>query len=119
MAQAVKHLPPPMTSERGPIPQALEQIVHRCLAHDRGQRYASVTELRAALGQLDRQLALGSEARMRAATTVRRAPTIPVPAPVAVVVPSNRVQTFALAALGPASALVTMVLVRVVLAVLH
>ena len=117
MVQATKRLPPPMTGARGAAPQGLEQIVHRCLAHDRSHRYGGVTELRSALALLDREQELASVARLRAATTVRR--PISIPARGQFVGPSTRAHTLLLATLGPASALVTMILVRVILSVLH
>ncbi|HTN88034.1 MAG TPA: AAA family ATPase, partial [Sorangium sp.] len=47
---------PPRLSSRVAVPQAIEEVVHRCLAKERGERFASATELRAAL-----ERALGDE----------------------------------------------------------
>ncbi|XYH93250.1 serine/threonine-protein kinase PknK [Sorangium sp. So ce1128] len=48
---------PPRLSARVAVPAAVEEVVHRCLAKDRTERFASATELRAAL-----ERALGDEA---------------------------------------------------------
>ncbi|WP_437275085.1 serine/threonine-protein kinase [Sorangium sp. So ce375] len=40
---------PPRLSARAAVPQAIEDVVHRCLAKDRSERFASATELRVAL----------------------------------------------------------------------
>ncbi|WP_437679143.1 serine/threonine-protein kinase [Sorangium sp. So ce131] len=47
---------PPRLSARVAVPRAVEEVVHRCLAKDRAERFASATELRAAL-----ERALGDE----------------------------------------------------------
>ncbi|WP_437618346.1 protein kinase domain-containing protein [Sorangium sp. So ce1151] len=47
---------PPRLSSRVAVSQAIEEVVHRCLAKERGERFASATELRAAL-----ERALGDE----------------------------------------------------------
>ncbi|AGP38841.1 serine/threonine-protein kinase PknK [Sorangium cellulosum] len=47
---------PPRLSARAAVPRAIEEVVHRCLAKERGERFASATELRAAL-----ERALGDE----------------------------------------------------------
>ncbi|AUX40550.1 protein kinase [Sorangium cellulosum] len=47
---------PPRLSARAAVPRAVEEVVHRCLAKDRAERFASATELRAAL-----ERALGDE----------------------------------------------------------
>ncbi|KYF75208.1 protein kinase [Sorangium cellulosum] len=47
---------PPRLSSRVAVPHAIEDVVHRCLAKERGERFASATELRAAL-----ERALGDE----------------------------------------------------------
>jgi serine/threonine protein kinase len=115
MARAMKVLPPPMKSEGADVPAALERIVTRCLAHDRDKRFAGVGELRAALANVDREL-LAGEARLRAATTARGRRSA---APLRSRRPSLHRRTLFLAALGPASALVTMTLTRVLLAFLY
>ncbi|AUX24454.1 protein kinase [Sorangium cellulosum] len=40
---------PPRLSARAAVPAALEELVHRCLAKERSDRFASATELRGAL----------------------------------------------------------------------
>ncbi|AUX34789.1 MULTISPECIES: serine/threonine-protein kinase PknK [Sorangium] len=40
---------PPRLSARAAVPRAIEDVVHRCLLKDRSERFASATELRAAL----------------------------------------------------------------------
>ncbi|WP_437586028.1 serine/threonine protein kinase [Sorangium sp. So ce1000] len=47
---------PPRLAARAAVPRTIEEVVHRCLAKDRGARFASATELRAAL-----ERALGDE----------------------------------------------------------
>ncbi|AUX43334.1 serine/threonine protein kinase [Sorangium cellulosum] len=47
---------PPRLSARAAVPRALEEVVHRCLAKERSERFASATELRVAL-----ERALGDE----------------------------------------------------------
>ncbi|MGK3992786.1 serine/threonine-protein kinase [Sorangium sp. So ce1024] len=47
---------PPRLSSRVAVPQAIDEVVHRCLAKERSERFASATELRAAL-----ERALGDE----------------------------------------------------------
>ncbi|WP_437670100.1 protein kinase domain-containing protein [Sorangium sp. So ce131] len=47
---------PPRLSARAAVPRAIEEVVHRCLAKDRSERFESATDLRRAL-----ERALGDE----------------------------------------------------------
>ncbi|AUX45113.1 protein kinase [Sorangium cellulosum] len=47
---------PPRLSSRAAVPKAIEEVVHRCLAKDRSERFESATDLRRAL-----ERALGDE----------------------------------------------------------
>jgi len=53
LAGIFNRAPPPMRDERDDVPRALEAIVERCLAKDRGARYASVSALSEALEAVD------------------------------------------------------------------
>lgn len=114
---AMRKLPPALHSRFGDVPEGLDAVVRRCLAHDRAGRFGSVVELRDALAQVEQDFARGAEVRQRAAVTARNR-----------VVPSAEVagahrgrlrRTMLLAALGPASAVISMAVVRIVLAILH
>jgi serine/threonine-protein kinase len=99
MLKIIGRVPPPMRLERPEVPAALDIVVRRCLARDREMRFEGVLQLRAALAQA----MAPSMAAARVATRRRtRAPRI------------GRVLFFA--ALGPASALLSMTLVRLVMA---
>ncbi|WP_437938112.1 protein kinase domain-containing protein [Sorangium sp. So ce341] len=52
---------PPRLSSRAAVPRALAEVVHRCLAKERGERFASATELRAALERALRDEVTASE----------------------------------------------------------
>ena len=108
MLQVIGRVPPSMRAARPEVPEALDIIVRRCLAREREMRFATPSQLRAALlainnGEVSargRDLRGGPTARKR-----RRSST------------SSRLpRTLFLAVLGPASALVSMTLVRLVMA---
>ncbi|WP_437630523.1 protein kinase domain-containing protein [Sorangium sp. So ce854] len=64
---------PPRLSSRGAVPRAIEEVVHRCLAKDRSERFASATELRAALERaLGDEAAASERGRPRAAGSAMR-----------------------------------------------
>jgi hypothetical protein len=107
MLQVIGRVPPSMRGLRPEVPEALDIIVRRCLAREREMRFATPHELRAALAAVSSALptAIGREkgggpptrgTRRRSYGRLRR--------------------TLILAALGPTSALVSMTLVRLVMA---
>jgi serine/threonine-protein kinase len=67
---------PPIRVQRPDVPHALDDLVHRCLARDRGRRYSSAGEVREALARvpIDRQVAPSVLPRSNAATTGASAP---------------------------------------------
>ncbi len=49
ISRVLTHIPPPVRRARGDVPEALEQVIDRCLQRDRSLRYANVGELALAL----------------------------------------------------------------------
>lgn len=109
MVRVIGRVPPSMRGGRAEVPEALDIVVRRCLAREREMRFATPGELRAALLAIKngetttrpRDLRVGATARTRRRTTPP---------------PARLPRTMFLAALGPASALVSMMLVRLVMA---
>lgn len=115
MLEAVGRVPPSMRALRPEVSHALDIVVRRCLARDREARFDGALELHDALAALaaneHRAASYESDertARGRAGVTARRRRTPHASSPVG--------RTLFLAALGPASALVSMTLVRLVMA---
>jgi serine/threonine-protein kinase len=73
---------PPIRHRRGDVPNALDDLVHRCLARDRSRRYSSAGEVREALAlvPIDRYVAPSVVPRPPSATTGPR-PVRPAPHP--------------------------------------
>jgi serine/threonine protein kinase len=95
MLRVIGRVPPSMRLLRPEVSPALEIIVRRCLARDREARFDGVRELRDALAALVPK---------------------PVPSPARKAGSGRIGRTLFLAALGPAAALVSMTLVRLVMA---
>jgi serine/threonine protein kinase len=110
MLKVIGRVPPSMRMLRPEASSALDIIVRRCLARDREARFGGALELRDALAAFAAK-ELGAKpdtatARGRAAVTAKNR-----------LRPPSRVgRTLFLAALGPASALASMTLVRLVMA---
>jgi serine/threonine protein kinase len=108
MLKVIARVPPSMRGQRPEVPEALDIIVRRCLARDREMRFESPRHLRAALAGLQsiwpsrRPRDLRGVPIRRTARPARSYGRLP--------------RTLFLAALGPASALVSMTLVRLVMA---
>ncbi|MDB4937379.1 MAG: serine/threonine protein kinase [Labilithrix sp.] len=103
MLKATSRVPPSMRAQRRDVPEGLDDVVRRCLARDRELRFEGVRELRDALAALSTVPRAEVAWARRVTVRVRR--------------PNARLRsTFFLAALGPASALVSMTLVRLVMA---
>lgn len=49
ISRVLTHIPPPVRRSRGDVPEALEQVIDRCLQRERDLRYANVGELALAL----------------------------------------------------------------------
>jgi eukaryotic-like serine/threonine-protein kinase len=112
----------PPASVRGRLadaPASLDEVLHRCLAFERDARFASVKELSEALVVVEKEWLHATEARQRAAVTARN--DVPPSVRLGAGAPRDRRwrRTLFLGALGPASALVSMTLVRVILALIH
>ncbi len=110
MLQVIGRVPASMRRLRAGVPEALDIIVRRCLARDREMRFATTIELRAALGAVAKDLRKSTNPRGgRRSTTTRTAR--------AHGRSSGRVgRVLFLAALGPASAFLSMTLVRLLMA---
>jgi serine/threonine protein kinase len=107
MLQIIGRVPPSMRGLRPEVPEALDIIVRRCLAREREMRFATPHELRAALAGVRRAHAatIGRGRRGGPITTRKRRRSY-----------GRLPRALFLAALGPASALVSMTLVRLVMA---
>jgi serine/threonine protein kinase len=108
MLKVIGRVPPSMRSVRAEVPEALDIVVRRCLAREREMRFATPGQLRAALLAIRNREVTARARDLRAGPTARkRRRTTP---------PGRLPRTLFLAALGPASALVSMTLVRLVMA---
>jgi serine/threonine-protein kinase len=135
MLQAIGRVPEAMKTLRPEVPAGLDVIVRRCLARDREVRFESARHLRKALVAV--HVNEEAEASWRAAASVRAEPAnlVPPRSRRAVTPPSTppaRIAPFApllgsfftsrvgrnvfLAALGPACAVLSMTIVRLLLA---
>jgi len=106
MLKVIGRVPPSMRGQRADVPEALDIIVRRCLARDRETRFETPRHLRAALAAVQGALPTARRRALDGGPTTRthrrsygRLP-----------------RALFLAALGPASALVSMTLVRLVMA---
>lgn len=62
LASILQKDPPPLSHYSGQVPEALERIVSKALAKDRGERYSTTKELLADLNRLKRRLEFEAEA---------------------------------------------------------
>ncbi len=118
MLQVIGRVPPSMRGQRPEVPKALDIIVRRCLARDREMRFATPRHLRDALAAV---AGLQPIARLEEEKSSARAPTRKDNKAGPTVRTRGRFKgrirrALFLAALGPASALVSMTLVRLVMA---
>lgn len=116
MLEAVGRVPPPMRALRPDAGEALEIVVRRCLARDREARFETVLELRDALGAAIAGEGIWAWKSARSAKTTAPARGLRMNAQGRAREPSRLRRTIFLAALGPASALVSMTLVRLIMA---
>lgn len=108
MLKVIGRVPPSMRGVRAEVPEALDIVVRRCLAREREMRFATPSQLRAALLAIKNGEVTEGARDVRGGPTARkRRRTTP---------PGRLPRTLFLAALGPASALVSMTLVRLVMA---
>jgi serine/threonine protein kinase len=112
---------PVMRSPYGRVPASLEAIVRRCVLRDRELRFETVLQLRAALMMVDNEVLATEAIATPALPSPRVLPVMltSIPTPRARVrrkPPSRLPRLLFLGALGPACALVSMTLVRLVLA---
>lgn len=106
MLKVIGRVPPSMRGLRPEVPEALDIIVRRCLAREREMRFETPRHLRAALAAVKGIPPSANRRSHRGGpnTRPRRRSYGPLP------------RTLFLAALGPASAFVSMTLVRLVMA---
>jgi serine/threonine-protein kinase len=107
MLQVIGRVPASMRGLRPGVPEALDIIVRRCLARDREMRFATTVELRSALSAVAKELRKSTNPRDGRRTTTARHRRRS----------NGRVgRVLFLAALGPASAFLSMTLVRLLMA---
>ena len=107
MLKVIASVPPSMRGQRPEVPEALDIIVRRCLARDREMRFESPRHLRAALAAVPSIWPSSRKRDLRGIPTDRKARRRSY---------GRLPRTLFLAALGPASAFVSMTLVRLVMA---
>ena len=119
MLQVIGRVPPSMKALRSDVPAALDIIVRRCLARDREARFESALQLRDALVALHMNEAAEADWRATASVppSVRRLAADRLAAATSPPRHPSRVRRRVfLAMLGPACALVSMTIVRMLLA---
>ena len=109
MVRVIGRVPPSMRGGRAEVPEALDIVVRRCLAREREMRFATPGELRTALLAIKNGETTTRPRDLRVGATTRTGRRTTPP-------PARLPRTMFLAALGPASALVSMMLVRLVMA---
>jgi serine/threonine protein kinase len=109
MLQVIGRVPPSMRGLRPEVPEALDIVVRRCLAREREMRFATPRQLRAALAAIKGVGAATNARDMRGGPTMRKRGRPKAKR-------GRLPRALFLAALGPASALVSMTLVRLVMA---
>jgi serine/threonine protein kinase len=108
MLRVIGRVPRSMRAARAEVPEALDIVVRRCLAREREMRFATPSQLRAALLAIKNGEVTGGARELRAGPTARKRRRS--------AMPGRLPRALLLAALGPASALVSMTLVRLVMA---
>jgi len=107
MLQVIGRVPPSMRGLRPGVPESLDIAVRRCLAREREMRFASPVELRSALAAVVKELRKTTNPRdTRNGTTARNLRRSK----------GRFGRVLFLTALGPASAFLSMTLVRLVMA---